>query len=168
MYVLGRKAAPSVPPTGADAFASAPAPRQGGHRGQATVELAIVLPLIALLLLAVVQVALVVRAHVLVTHAAREAARAAAVDAHPAAARRAAVASSVLDPDRLAVDVGHRGRPGGRVRVHIRYRMPTEVPLVGILARDLELAADATMQVEGPPSDAFTRPNRIARANDSL
>ncbi|MGH9185287.1 MAG: TadE family protein, partial [Acidimicrobiales bacterium] len=45
-------------------------------RGQATVELALVLPFVALVLLAVAQTALVVRAQVLVTHAAREAARA--------------------------------------------------------------------------------------------
>ncbi|MEY2448174.1 MAG: TadE-like protein [Acidimicrobiaceae bacterium] len=41
------------------------------ERGQATVEAALVLPLVVLLLLAVVQVGLLVRAEVLVTHAAR-------------------------------------------------------------------------------------------------
>ena len=56
--------------------------------GQATVEVALLLPLLALLLLAVVQVGLVVRDQVLVTHAAREAARAAAVDPQLEAARR--------------------------------------------------------------------------------
>ena len=45
---------------------------------QATVELALVLPVVATLLLAVVQVGLVVRDQIRVTHAAREAARAAA------------------------------------------------------------------------------------------
>src|SRR5207247_8954779 len=62
--------------------------------GQAAVELALVLPLVALLLLVLVQVGLVVRDQVLVVHAAREAAREAAVDAAPEAARRAAEASS--------------------------------------------------------------------------
>ena len=57
--------------------------------GQATVEVALLLPLLATMLLAVVQVGLVVRDQVLVTHAAREAARAAAVDPTEDAAREA-------------------------------------------------------------------------------
>ena len=43
--------------------------------GQAAVELALVLPMVCTLLLAVVQVALVVHAQLLVVHAAREGAR---------------------------------------------------------------------------------------------
>ena len=53
-------------------------------------ELALALPLIALLLLAIVQVGLVVRDQVLLTHAAREAAREAAVNPSADAVRRAA------------------------------------------------------------------------------
>src|SRR5687767_8032990 len=45
-------------------------------RGQATVELAVSLPFVVAALLLVLQVGLVVRAQVLVVHAAREAARA--------------------------------------------------------------------------------------------
>src|SRR5918995_3019013 len=56
--------------------------------GQATVELALVLPLVAVLLLSIVQAAVLARDQILVTHAAREAVRAAAVDPDPAAARR--------------------------------------------------------------------------------
>lgn len=47
--------------------------------GQATVEFALALPLLAVLLLAVVQVGLVVRDQVVLVHAAREAARAVAI-----------------------------------------------------------------------------------------
>ena len=53
--------------------------RAGADRGQSTVEFALVLPLVVMVLLLVVQVGLVVRDQVLVVHAAREAARAAAV-----------------------------------------------------------------------------------------
>ena len=60
-----------------------PGPGPGGrsrdHRGQATVELALLMPVWVLLLLAVVQVGLVARAEVETIQAAREAARAAAV-----------------------------------------------------------------------------------------
>ncbi|MGI8663067.1 MAG: TadE/TadG family type IV pilus assembly protein [Acidimicrobiales bacterium] len=120
----------------------------GRDRGQATVELALVLPFLALLLLLVVQVGLVVRAQILVTNAAREAARAAAVDPDPAAAGRAASASTTLDPRRLAVHVRERGGPGASVRVEVRYDAPTELALVGALLPDVELVATATMRVE--------------------
>lgn len=110
--------------------------------------MALVLPLVATLLLAIVQVGLVVRAQVLVTHAAREAARAAAVDASPDAARAAADASSALDPDRLDVTVSGRGAPGSQVTVEVVYDLPTDLPLVGGLLGDVELSGRAVMRVE--------------------
>jgi len=112
------------------------------------VELALVLPLVALVLLAVVQVGLLVRDQVLVVHAAREAARESAVQADPAAPRRAALAGSGLEGDRLEVGVSGRGGPGSRVRIEVRYRAPTRVPLVGAAIGDVTLAASATMRVE--------------------
>lgn len=116
--------------------------------GQATVEVALLLPLLALLLLAVVQVGLVVRDQVLVTHAAREAARAAAVDPDVAVARAGAVGAARLDPDRLSVELSGSTEPGGRLTVTVRYRAPTGVPLVGPLLGDRTLVAEATMRVE--------------------
>ena len=120
-------------------------------RGQATVELALVLPLVALLLLLVVQAGLVVRDRVLVTHAAREAARAAAVAEgdRGAAARKAATRAGALDPDRLGVVTAPAdGRE--RVSVTVTYRSSTDVPLVGLLVPDVDLTAEATMRVEDP------------------
>ena len=75
------------------------------QRGQATAEYALVLLGVAAvaLLLAAVQVGLIVRDQVLVVHAAREAAREAAVDPDPAAAKRAAVEGSGLRASRLRV-----------------------------------------------------------------
>jgi Flp pilus assembly protein TadG len=122
--------------------------RREGDEGQAAVELALVLPLVAMLLLAIVQLGLVVRDQILVVHAAREAARQAAVDPSPDATRRAAVAGSGLAASRLDVSVSGRAGPGSRVHVGIRYRDPTTVPLVGALVADLTLKADATMRVE--------------------
>ena len=116
--------------------------------GQATVEVALLLPLLALLLLAVVQVGLVVRDQVLVTHAAREAARAAAVDPQADVAREAAVEAVRLDPDRLSVELSGSTAPGGRLTVTVRYRTPTAVPLAVALIGDRTLVAEATMRVE--------------------
>ncbi len=123
-------------------------PRSWRDEGQAAVELALVLPLVAVVLLAVVQVGLIVRDQVLVVHAAREAAREAAVEPAPDASRRAALAGSGLEASRLSVDVSGRGAAGSRVRVAVRYRTPTRVPLVGAMVGDVDLEAAATMRVE--------------------
>jgi Flp pilus assembly protein TadG len=114
------------------------------ERGQATVELALVLPVVVLLLLAVVQVALVGRDLVAVAHAAREAARAAAVDPSPEAAARAARA---VVPGAV-VEVGPRPGVGGQVRVTVHVVVHTDVPFVGPLVPDAELSATAVMRVE--------------------
>lgn len=125
------------------------APPEGRpDRGQATVELALVLPLVVLLLLMLIQGGLLVRDQILATHAAREAARAAAVDVDPAAGRRAAQAAGPLDPSRLRVRVVHRGGPGSRLLVHVAYDSPTHLPLVGRFLGDVRLRASASMRVE--------------------
>ena len=125
-----------------------PAPRSPGDRGQATVELALLLPLVVALLLVLVQAAVVARDHVLVAHAAREAARAAAVDDDRGAARRAAEQAGPLAADRLAVEVSDRGAAGSRVRVVVRYTLPVRLPLLGRALDDVTLSASATMRVE--------------------
>ena len=116
--------------------------------GQASVELALVLPLVMILLLAVVQMGLLVRDQILVVHAAREAAREAAVDPAADAPRRAALASSTLSDSSLTVTSTGRGAPGSRVRVEVAYRTSSAVPLVGPAVGKLTLRASATMRVE--------------------
>ncbi|HEV3401692.1 MAG TPA: TadE/TadG family type IV pilus assembly protein [Acidimicrobiales bacterium] len=116
--------------------------------GQAAVELALVLPLVATVVLAVVQVGLLVRDQVLVVHAAREAAREAAVQPAADGARQAALAGSGLESDRLDVTVSDRGGAGSRVRVEVRYRAPARVPVVAAALGDVTLKATATMRVE--------------------
>ncbi len=128
--------------------------RRSGEAGQASVELALLLPLVLLLLLAILQVGLLARDVVLVGHASREAARAAAADPAPGAAGTAARHSSGLDPDRLSVAVSGRGGPGSRVRVTVTYRAPTDVPLVGALLGEPTMRSSTTMRVETPrPAD---------------
>lgn len=115
-----------------------------GDDGQATVEFALLLPLVLLLLMAVVQVGLVVRDQVAVVHAAREAARAAAVDPDPRHARFAG--RRVVEG--AEVEVLERGAIGEPVEVRVRYRAPTRVPLVGALVPEPTLTATAVMRVE--------------------
>lgn len=125
-------------------------PRRGPDRGQSTVELALVLPVVVLLLLVVLQVGLVARDVMLVAHAAREGARAAATDSDPFAADDAVEAAGGLDPDRLDVRTAGRDGPGSRVRVEVRYRIPTSVPLVGRFLGDHTVKTAVTMRVESP------------------
>jgi Flp pilus assembly protein TadG len=113
-------------------------------RGQATVELALVLPLVVFGLLAILQVGLVVRDQVAVVHAAREAARAASLDRDPAAAGRAA--RRVLAG--ADVEVGTRPPVGGSIAVRVSYTSRTDLPLVGALFPDPELSARSVMRVE--------------------
>jgi Flp pilus assembly protein TadG len=124
-------------------------PGSRSERGQSTVELALVLPVVALLLLALLQVGLVARDVVLVSHAAREGARAAATDSDPGAAERAAARSGGLDPTRMDVEVRGRDGPGSRVRVTVDYRIPTSVPVIGPLLGEISVGTTVTMRVEG-------------------
>jgi Flp pilus assembly protein TadG len=119
-----------------------------GDRGQAVVELALTIPVVVLLLLAVIQLGLVVRDQILVVHAAREAARVGAVDPSEDAPRRAAIRSSDLTESRISVDSGARGGPGSTLRVTVHYSSPTEVPLVGAFLPDVRLRAVAAIRVE--------------------
>lgn len=117
-----------------------------GSRGQATVELALCLPIVCLFLLGAVQVGLVVRDQLAVVAAAREGARAAAVAADPVgAARRAATTAVALRPLDVDVSVGDQ-----RVEVTVSYVSRTEVALIGALLPDVTVSASSTMALEPP------------------
>ncbi len=130
---------------------AARAPSGPLHRacGQATVEFVMVLPMVVVVCLAVVQVAVVARRDVLVAHAAREAARAAAVEVDDAAAAAAALDAAVrsggLDASLLRVTVS---RDADDVRVTVRYDDPTDVAIVGRLVGSVTLQERVTMRRE--------------------
>ena len=65
-----------------------------------------------------------------------------------AARRRAAEQAGPLAVDRLDVEVTGRDGVGSRVRVVVRYTVPTRLPLVGRALDDVVLTASATMRVE--------------------
>ncbi len=120
----------------------------GGEQGQASVELALCLPVVAVLLLLVVQAGLVVADQVAVVQGAREGARRASIDPDPSAARRAALGGRLV-PARTVVSVERWGGTPPMARVTVRHRAATEVPVVGGLLPDVDLEASATMAVEG-------------------
>lgn len=112
--------------------------------GQATVEFVLVLPMLMAVMLVGVQGYIVLRAQIAVTHAAREAARAAAVSADPVGAARGTASASVeIDNVELSTSI-----TGSRVRVVVRSVVHTDVPLVGLAIGDVTVSADATMARE--------------------
>jgi len=116
------------------------------ERGQATVELALVLPLIFALLVLLFQVTLVARDEILVVHAARDAAREATVTGDmarvTAAARRSVPGATVR--------IVRRGRVGQPVEVAISFVSRTNLPLVGFFVPDVTLHGHSVMRVETP------------------
>ena len=128
-------------------------PAAPAERGSASVEFAAVLPLALVALLLIVQVALVVAEQLVLQHAAREAAREAAVWNDDERARNAALRAGNLENDRAEIDVEPSDRPVGTpVRVTIRYRVPLVVPYVSrFLPAETTLTASAEYRVEREP-----------------
>jgi len=120
------------------------------QRGQSTVELALCLPVVVIVLAAVVQVGMVAVDHVKVWHAAREGARVAAVDPDPAAIRRAAE-SAGLRPLELSIEPDDLYRRQGEpVTVAVSYAPSMKIPVMGALFDELQLDAEASMRIEQP------------------
>ena len=124
-------------------------PTRRGDQGQSTVEFALVLPLVVLVVLFIVQAGLVVRDQLLVSHAAREAARAASVSDGDrlVAATMAARQAGNLAADRVSatttMDDG-----AASVRVLVSYRSITGIPIIGSLVPDIDLESTVVMRVE--------------------
>ncbi len=118
------------------------------ERGQATVELALVLPLVAVIAMALLDVGLVLRDNILTVHAAREAARALAVGEDPvSAARRRSGLGSALS---VSVDA-----TTGTATVELD--LAARLPIIGRLLPGAKLRQSATMRMEvmrAPPRSA--------------
>jgi len=114
--------------------------RARGDRGQATVELALVLPILVLILGGVVWVGQLMATQVQLEHAARQGARVAAIEP-AAAASRAASAVAGVDPDFMSsTSTGTEF-----VRVEVVVDVPG-LPIIGLGARTLR--ADVSMRRE--------------------
>lgn len=116
-------------------------------RGSAVVEFALVIPLVIVVLLAAVEVAVVARAQLEVSQAAREGAREAA--AVPDPSRAVAVVRAFLGENsaaRATVSVQRDHRIGGRAEVTVRLRHPLAGGLLG--GASVTLEARSTMRVE--------------------
>ena len=97
------------------------------HQGQASVEFALVLPVLLMITVAVCQVAISLNCFLVVTAASREGARRGAETNDPEAARKASsAAASALPGERPVIEVSFpEGRArGAPVRVTVTYGMP--------------------------------------------
>ena len=117
------------------------------ERGQATVELALGLPVVLLLLLALAQVVVVVHGQIMVVHAAREGARAAAVAADAVGEGRRAVIAALGGPGAGSTTIAVVDT-GERVDVTVTRRVPTDIPLIGAFVGDVTVVGRATMAAE--------------------
>lgn len=118
--------------------------------GSAAVELALVLPLVLMMALALLQVGLLAKDSLVVVQAAREGAREAAVTSDDERVRQAALrGGGELAGERTEVEVERTGSMGDPVTVRVRYRAPMVVPFVEWLFPDeVHLASAATMRQE--------------------
>jgi hypothetical protein len=119
-------------------------------RGSAAVELALVLPLVLMMVLALLQVGLLAKDSLVVVQAAREGAREAAVTADNERIRQAALrGGGGLPSDRTEVEVERPGTMGDPVTVRVRYRAPMVVPFVEwLFPEEVLVASAATMRQE--------------------
>jgi Flp pilus assembly protein TadG len=121
-----------------------------GERGQATLELALCLPVAAFVLAAVAETGLLVGDQVRLWHAAREAARSAVVDPDPNAARQAVVGAGLEEAQVNVVPNGPARSAGEPLTVRLSLRPGGRTLLVGTLFNRIELHAQATMRIELP------------------
>jgi Flp pilus assembly protein TadG len=122
----------------------------GGERGSAAVEFALVLPLLLLLLVAGVQVGVLARDDLVLTHSARAGAREAAVESDEEQVRAAAIAAAPgLDPSALEIAIQRSGGRGDPVTVSVSYNAHVSDLLSGwLLPEVVRLQADVTMRQE--------------------
>lgn len=123
------------------------------EHGQATLEVALTLPVVLIALLLIVQVGIVVRDALALAQSAREGARAAALHADDDPARAAVRrAAGPLDVDRIEIEitpVDDERMFGDPVTVALRYEERLRIPIVSrIVTTELPLHSSATMRSE--------------------
>jgi Flp pilus assembly protein TadG len=121
-----------------------------GDRGSATVEFALVLPLVLTMAVALLQIGLLAKDELVAMDAARAGARQAAVTTDDGQVRQAAVdAAAGLDPGLLDVSVAREPGTGGPVTVSVVYHARVSVPLVEwLFPTTIDLSAGAVMRQE--------------------
>ena len=112
--------------------------------GASTVEFAMVVPILLMLIFGIVQFGLTFGNHLAITHAAREGARLAAVGAFNEGSVRSR--AYPVDPTAVTVAYPNGNLHGEPVVVRIEYDMTINIPFFG--ERELPLSSEARMRLE--------------------
>ena len=121
------------------------------RRGQALVEMAIVLPVLLIILLGIFDFGRAIYAFNTISNSAREAARLAIVDQNVAAVTaRAKEAALALPPDELTVTVPAPScnKIGCDVSVTVEYDWSAITPIIGNLVGQIGLSSTTSMPME--------------------
>lgn len=119
---------------------------KGSESGQATVELAVILPFIVFIAAGLIQCGLIVANQLTVWNAARSAARAASISPDPQIDAQQA-ANSAVDLRPLQVTIT---TIDDVVSAHVVYIDRTNLPLIGVLFPEISLEATVAMLREIP------------------
>lgn len=115
------------------------------EKGQALVEMALILPVLLLLLFGIIEFGRIFSAGLMVTHGAREGARLGAVGAADSQILSRVHNSVVLDTSRLSVIVTPEEddrKRGGEIQVQVRYPVQIYAPFISVFT-------GSTVTVEG-------------------
>ncbi len=126
---------------------------QRDDKGQATVEFALDLPFVVISLLLLMQVLVIVLAHVQVVNAARNGVRAAAVSAQPSQTAESVVLRSLAGaPDgKTRSDISVQTTTDARwVTVTVTQHLVTDLPIIGRFISDLDISSHFSMLLEPP------------------
>jgi hypothetical protein len=124
--------------------------KEDARSGQATLELALCLPLLVVMVMGVIQVGLLVREQLQLELTVREAARAAARSTDPHATASEVITRMSDDPS-MIIEVSLLPGPVAgteMVRVQVTTRSQISLPLIGALLTPRSVTATATMARE--------------------
>lgn len=144
--------------SGQRSFLSSPCPA-----GQATVELALVLPLLAVFVMLIAQFAMVATHQLALWQVARDATRVASLSSEPRDAVRVVIGhNTIAGAEAIIEDVS---QSDAKTRVRLKYRERTSLPLLGAFLPDLTLYAEVVMATE--PAGNVSTCNSVQAPNSA-
>lgn len=112
--------------------------------GQSTVEFAMIIPVVVLFLLIIMQVGIIVRQKILVTHSSREAARILSVENNSGRAT-GKVKEVISGAD---VKISRPSKQGEYLTVTVSDVVESNMPILGMLIPDVTVKSKTSMRVE--------------------
>jgi len=122
-------------------------------RGQAIVEMALLLPLIFLILAGIIEFSLMMNSYLTISHAAREGARLGAVGStDQEIVDKVNEVASFLDPNNITVVISppqSERMSGESITVEVQYEFPIIIPIISdIVGEKVALKSSITMRIE--------------------